>query len=273
MTRVKRLFPEPAELDASAIVAAVDLPSRRRAGGELPHVVACWIASADGRSTLAGRSSGLGNAADRTVFRGLRAEADAILVGTGTLAIERYRRPVRSPEQRARRAALGLAEAPAVLVVTRELSLPVEIPLFQDPAAEVRVLTWSDAELPRLPAQVSVTRLPPGSRDLRSALAAGSAGIRSIVCEGGPTLLGLLLAEDLLDELVVTVAPVFVGAGERPVIADSVAHPLRRFQLAAMYAGDGYVFAHYRRDGLTTGSSAAARSARSGRPPGTGRSG
>ena len=213
---------------------------------ELPHVVAVWIASADGRSTLDGRSSGLSNAADRAVFRGLRAEADALLVGSRTLAIERYRRPVRDPRLRERRVALGLAEEPTVLVVSRELSLPTDIPLLQDPASRVRILTWSDAAPPAVPAQVEVTRLPADARCLRAALkAARSAGIRSIVCEGGPTLLGLLIAEDLLDELVVTIAPMFVGAGEQPVATGGVAHPPRRYRLTALDRDEDHVFARY----------------------------
>jgi len=213
---------------------------------KLPHVVAVWIASLDGRSTLDGRSSGLSNAADRAVFRGLRAEADAILVGSRTLAIERYRRPVRDPRLRERRVALGLAEEPTVLVISRELSLPAEIPLLQDPASRVRIITWSDAEPPAVPAQLEVLRLGPGARGLRAALkAARSAGIRSIVCEGGPTLLGLLIAEDLLDELVVTTAPMFVGAGEEPVVTASIAHPLRRYRLTALNRDGDYIFARY----------------------------
>jgi riboflavin biosynthesis pyrimidine reductase len=247
-TRVRQIFPEPAELDAGQIAATLDLPCRPAADPELPRVVACWIASVDGRSTLDQRSSGLGNAADRAVFRGLRAQADAILVGSRTLAIERYRRPGRSPQLRERRAALGLAEEPTVLVVSRELSLPPEIPLLQDPAAEVRILTWSEAEIPSLPANIDVIRLSRDAPSLRSALAAAhAAGIGSVVCEGGPTLLGLLIAEDLLDELVVTTAPMFVGAGEEPVVAALTAQPPRQYRLVALYCGDDYAFARYTR--------------------------
>jgi riboflavin biosynthesis pyrimidine reductase len=245
-TRVQQIFPAPAELDASEIATSLELPSRPGADPELPRVVACWIASVDGRSTLARRSSGLGSAADRAVFRGLRAQADAILVGSRTLAIERYRRPGRNPGLRERRAALGLAEEPTVLVVSRKPSLPVDIPLLQDPAARVRILTWGDAKVPPLPATVEVTRLPRGAKPMRGALAAAATdGIRSVVCEGGPTLLGLLLAEDLLDELVVSTAPMLVGADELPVVTGSIAHPLRRFRLVALYRGEDHVFARY----------------------------
>lgn len=245
-TRVRQIFPEVAELDAAEIPAALELRSRSGSDPELPRVIACWIASLDGRATLDHRSSGLGDAADRAVFRGLRAEVDAILVGSRTLAIERYRRPGRNLRLRERRAALGLAEEPTVLVVSRELSLPVEVPLLQDPASDVRILTWSDAVLPSIPATVEVSRLPPLGNRMRDALAAvRAAGIGSLVCEGGPTLLALLLSADLLDELVVTTAPVFAGAGEEPVLAGPVADALRRFRLAALYRGEDYVFAHY----------------------------
>jgi riboflavin biosynthesis pyrimidine reductase len=247
-TRVRQIFPEPAELDAGQIAATLDLPSRPAADPRLPRVVACWIASADGRSTLGRRSSDLGNAADRAVFRGLRAQADAILVGSRTLAIERYRRPGRNPQLRERRAALGLAEEPTVLVVSRELSLPPQIPLLQDPASQVRILTWSEAEVPSLPANIDAIRLPGGAPSLRSALgAARAAGIGSVVCEGGPTLLGLLIAEDLLDELVVTTAPMFVGAGEEPIVVALSAQLSRQYRLVALYCGDDYVFARYAR--------------------------
>jgi len=78
-------------------------------------------------------------------------------------------------------------------------------------------------------------------------LPARSAGIRSIVCEGGATLLGLLIAEDLLDELVVTIAPMFVGAGEESVVGGSIAHPLRRYRLTALDRDEDHLFARYAR--------------------------
>jgi riboflavin biosynthesis pyrimidine reductase len=100
--------------------------------------------------------------------------------------------------------------------------------------------------VPPLPATVEITRLTRGAEPMRGALAAARTdGIRSVVCEGGPTLLGLLLAEDLLDELVVSTAPMLVGAGELPVVIGSIARPLRRFRLVALYRGEDHVFARY----------------------------
>jgi len=58
--------------------------------GGAPRCVAVMIATLDGRAAIAGRSVALGHPADRALLRELRAQADAVLVGTGTLADERY---------------------------------------------------------------------------------------------------------------------------------------------------------------------------------------
>ena len=55
------------------------------------------------------------------------------MVGTGTIAIERYGPLARRPEVRERRAALGLPETPLCVTASRSMELPVDAPLFQDP--------------------------------------------------------------------------------------------------------------------------------------------
>ena len=73
---------------------------------ERPRVVAAMIGSLDGHATVDGRAGGLGNPADRAVLRELRAAADALLVGPGTLIAERYA-TVLDPDQRERRERAG----------------------------------------------------------------------------------------------------------------------------------------------------------------------
>ena len=71
-----------------------------------------------------------------------------------------------------------------------------------------------------LAAEVEVIHLDPGEltlttmmRRLRSAY-----DVRSILCEGGPTLFGALLQEDLVDELFLSLAPKLAGGGMAPGI-------------------------------------------------------
>src|SRR5205085_4814330 len=97
------------------------------------------------------------------------------------------------------------------VVVSGRLDLPPDLPLLADPDSHVVVVTHSDRELPDVAARVEYLRepLPAALRTLREEY-----GLRSLLCEGGPTLNATLFAEDLVDELFLTVAPAVAGAGE-----------------------------------------------------------
>jgi hypothetical protein len=85
---MRRLFPDPSPADPAQLIP--DLRLDERAPADRPYVIANFVASADGRATVNGGSTGLGDAGDKAIFRTLRGCADAILAGTGTLAAEHY---------------------------------------------------------------------------------------------------------------------------------------------------------------------------------------
>ena len=161
-----------------------------------PYVVVNFVASADGKATFEGRSGKLGGEADSALFHRLRTQADAVLVGSGTLRAERYGRIVRDPELRAAREAEGLAPDPLACVVSRSLSLPLDIPLFQDPEQRTIVFTSSDERLEGAGPGVSVERLRAEELTLTSALQvpARPPRARSVLCEGGPSCSALCWA-------------------------------------------------------------------------------
>lgn len=184
-----------------------------------PRAIANFALTLDGRAAVGGRSGPIGGIADRAVFHALRGGVDAVLAGTATLAAERYGRLVRDPARRARREAAGLAPDPLAVLVTRSGEVPWDIPLFADAQSRVVIHTVSAAlEVPAVPADVEVVRHPPGTALLAGALThlRHEDGVRSLLCEGGPTLLAALLRDALLDELFLTVAPLLVG-GEEPL--------------------------------------------------------
>jgi riboflavin-specific deaminase-like protein len=185
-----------------------------------PYTIVNFVASADGHAAFQGRSRGLSDPADREIFHGLREHVDAVLVGTGTLRTERYGRLVREPERRRRRAGSGLRPEPLACVISRSGDVPLDIPLFSEPASRVVVFTTTRLETSNLAAEVDLVHLDPGEltlttmmRRLRSAY-----DIRSLLCEGGPTLFGALLREDLVDELFLSLAPKLTGGGAAPAI-------------------------------------------------------
>jgi riboflavin-specific deaminase-like protein len=211
-----QLLPEDASVDVRRLLGGLDLGTAAKS--DRPYTVVNFISSADGRASFQGRSAPLGDQADRQIFHGLREQVDAVFAGTGTLRTERYGRLVRDPQRRRRRIEAGRSPDPLACLVTRSGDVPRDIPLFAEPEARVVVFGPSDLELPELAAEVEVIRLDPGEltfttvmRRLRSDF-----GIRSLLCEGGPTVFSALLWEGLVDELFLTLAPKLTGGGTSP---------------------------------------------------------
>ena len=241
-------------LDAGARRAARDLVAGLGLGAPVgvggrhrPRVVADMVATVDGRAAVQGRSVALGHPANRALLRELRTAVDAILVGSATLAAERYANLL-DDEQRARRVADGRPPHPLIVTLSRALALPDGVPLFDEPGVPIAVYTYAaeDVVAPVLGADLEVVRLGVGTPLLASALAAlGERGVRSVLCEGGPTLLRHLIDGGALDDLLLTVSPL-LAAGGAPTILDG--EPLAvpaGLALRDVHRADDHVFLHY----------------------------
>ncbi len=66
-----------------------------------------------------------------------------------------------------------------------------------------------------------------------------------IVCEGGPTLLGLALEHDLLDQLVLCISPKIVGNDTEKRIVEHAGPLIRELDLLDVAAADGFLFLRY----------------------------
>jgi riboflavin biosynthesis pyrimidine reductase len=187
------------------------------------------VATLDGSATGPdGRAGTINNAADKLVFDLLRALADVVLVGAGTVAAEAYRPIELNDEQRRIRASRGLDGVPTLAVVTRSLRLPDQLldAAGREGMGDLVVLCPRDADLGR--SDELRDRLGPSrvvaAGDVRvspiEALAAlRDRGLRQVLCEGGPTLLSTVVEERALDELCLTWTPLMVG-GTGPRILD-----------------------------------------------------
>ena len=155
-----------------------------RAPDDRPFLYLNMVASADGRATFAGRTEGLGSEADTRLLTELRALADAVLVGTGTVRAEGYGRMVRNAERIARRKAAGLAETPTAVLISRSFEIPWDAGLFAAEDQPVIVYTGGDGPEPDVAAPLEIVRLEdPTPRAVMADLRAR--GVRSLLCEGG----------------------------------------------------------------------------------------
>jgi riboflavin biosynthesis pyrimidine reductase len=218
-----------------------------RSHPERPWVLLNMISSADGATVLGGKSTDLGDSDDLAVFKALRAVPDVILVGAGTARAEHYG-PVKLDDERiARRRELGLEDLPRLAVVTGRLSLDPAARLFSTPDQRPLVITGPAADPERreaLEEVADVTQLD--SLDAASILGA-LGGVRVVLCEGGPSLNGQLVAADLVDELNLTIAPVLVSGESARIVHGEEAVPPVDVALNRVLMGDRALFLRYLR--------------------------
>jgi len=162
---------------------------------------------------------------DRFVLALLRACADAVLVGPGTLAASpkgTWRVDKAYPEAAEAfaelRAARGLPEQPRVAVVTSGISFDPTHPVLEAGAIVLTTETAAPGLTESVPDATEVVGVNDGaSVDLRGAVAAlRERGYGVIVSEAGPTLFGQLVAARLVDELFLTVSPLLAGHALAP---------------------------------------------------------
>jgi len=225
-----------AVLDAVLADAAPAVPGR-------PRTIGMMVAGVDGHATVDGRSGGLGSPEDRAVFRGMRERVDALLVGPGTLNAERYS-TVLDPHQREARVAAGRSAEPPLATITRGLTLDPDLPLLHQSVVDALVYTEADRPFD-VGDRVEVVWLPAATP--AAALAdLHRRGVGTLACEGGPSLLAALVADGLLDELLLTVSPLLVG-GVDPltILAGDIADGPRAVGLRGTWRGGGSLFLHY----------------------------
>ncbi|MFJ8348672.1 pyrimidine reductase family protein [Streptomyces sp. NPDC094153] len=234
------------------LAAAYAYPERGAAAGE-PWLRANMVATLDGAAQHEGRSQPISSAADMRIFGTLRALADVVVVGAETVRQEGYRPARARAEFAALREAAGQGPAPAIAVVTASLELDFSLPLFASPLVPTLVLTGAAAAPERIAAaekagaRVVIAGDGVGVDPARAVRELGGLGHTRLLTEGGPRLLGQMVASGVLDEMCLTISPMLTaGDSQRIVGGPSVTVP-RRFTLASLLEDDGFLFGRYRR--------------------------
>lgn len=213
-----------------------------------PHTFTNFVVSHDGRISFdEPRRSGGGDVSrhsphDTWLMALIRARADAILTGAGTLRVARRHRwlpwetfPADEAALAALRAAEGRAPLPALVVVTGSGDIPPDAASLHVPGRPVIIATTAAGEARARAAVAGLAHaslhVSPGDTvDLAALLAALSAehGVGTLLSEGGGRIYGELLAARQIDEVFTTVSPVVVGnrpppAPPRPALVEGVA--------------------------------------------------
>ncbi len=235
----ERLPTSPEQLAAGLRLAALKPPGR-------PYLGLNMVSSLDGKATVDWRTKGLSSELDRRLFHNLRTQVDAVMIGAGTVRQERYGRLTKSDELRRKRIEEGLAPDPVAVIVSARLDLPADLPILTEPEQRVLIATGSDATLPELAAQVEYVRVGDDLQRLMAYLEEQQ-GIRTVLCEGGPTLNSHLFAADLVDELFLSLNPKIPGgAAALTIVAGRELVEPAELELVSVAEGDGDLFTRWR---------------------------
>ena len=181
-----------------------------------------------------------------------RSEADAIMVGAGTIRRDNPRLVIRSAGRRASRIGRGLPENPARVTLTASGDLDPSARFFDATSGAGPVVYCAAPRASKLQDMLndaaSVIAVPPPV-ELGAVLADLSRrGVHRLLVEGGARLGREFLANGLVDELALTVAPFFVGAAAAPRFAGPGVYPhgpARPMHLAEVRQLDDVVLLRY----------------------------
>jgi riboflavin-specific deaminase-like protein len=242
---MRLLYPECRPTSPTELASGLRLGDR--APADRPYLVLNMVSSLDGKATIDWRTKGLSTELDRQLFHCLRTQADAIMVGAGTVRAERYGRMAKSDELREARAQEGLERDPLAVVVSARLDLPADLPLLNEPEQRVVIATGSDASLPDGLTSGVVYERTGDDLPLLAARLRQEHGVRSVVCEGGPTLNFHLLSAGLVDELWLTLNPKLAGgAAALTIVAGrGLVEPLE-LEPISVAEGEGDLFTRWR---------------------------
>lgn len=242
---MRRLLPEPAEtVDDEMLLADAAAPR-----GSVPFVRFSMVSSLDGRIELGGTSGALGSGPDGRRFALLRAAADAVVVGAGTIVAEGYEGELLSAPLRAARVLAGRPERPATVILSARASLPPLSPALTDSPAPIFVVVAEGADPARvdaLAAHATVITVPANSAPGTITAALAQRGLFHLHHEGGPHVLGRYLAADAIDALALTFTPLLVPAGGGSVAVGTPTAP-RGLRLHLLYEEDSVLLTEYRR--------------------------
>ena len=223
----------------------------------------CWVtghmvAGLDGTASVGGRVGSLSTAPDQALFPRVRQIADIVLVGAETVRREGYG-PIRlSEEAKEQRRRQGRPPNPPLAVVSRSLAFDWTANVFADAPEDARthLITCAAADpVRRAEAEAVATVIVAGDDRVEPAAAMralAELGHRVVLCEGGPTWLGELVAADRLDELCLSISPL-MGGDQLPVSVTPPGAGLAMFELQAAMVEAHTLFLRYERPRETGG--------------------
>lgn len=218
-----------------------------------PKVLVNFALTWDGKvSTRSRTPANFSSPCDKRRLLEIRAMGDALLVGRKTFETDNMTMGIPAADLRQERIERGQPPYPIRVITTASGRLDPKARAFQHPFSPI--LVYSTQAMPgktrEALAAVATLHLAP-ALDLKAMLTELKSRyrVKSLVCEGGPTLLRSLLEQDLVDELFLTLCPRLFGGTEAPTLTGPAGEFLsqsRSLQMISMETSGDECFLRYR---------------------------
>jgi riboflavin-specific deaminase-like protein len=221
-----------------------------------PCVVLHFAITADGKVSTGNRTPArFTSARDKQRLLEVRALADAVLVGRGTLEKDRMSMDLPDQRLRERRMREGKSEYPLRVILSASGNISASSAVFQKGNAPIVIYStekMAPSQRCLLNEHATVHLSESDELDIFWLLRHlyENYRVRSVVCEGGPTLVKALACADTIDEIYLTIAAKIFGGSAAPGLSGLPGEFLpasRRFQLIDIDRGDNECYLRYRR--------------------------
>src|SRR5690242_7248232 len=186
-----------------------------------PKILINFALTADGKiSTAQLTPTTFTSPYDKRRLLEIRSLGDAVMVGRVTLEKDRMTMGLPDEDLRRARLARGQAEYPLRVILSGSRELDASLPVFGRNFSTILLFTGNpEMAAAAWPGHVQVRRSEGGSRpDVGHVLSLlySEYGVRTLVCEGGPTVVRALAERDFIDEIYATIAPKLFGGSNAP---------------------------------------------------------
>jgi riboflavin-specific deaminase-like protein len=220
----------------------------------LPKVIANFALSADGKvTTRKPAPANFTSPEDKARLRWIRSLGDALLVGAKTVAADTMSMGLSDSRLQEERQKRGQSAEPMRVIVSNSGKIDPKWKVFKNTNSPLLVFSTKKmaSSLQARLAPVCDLWLGEKTVNLRFVLRTlrEEYGVKTVICEGGPTLFGAIAAEGLVNELYLTVAPViFGGEGSATLTgkAGGFIEPALRLKLLEVNQGAKELFLHYK---------------------------
>jgi riboflavin-specific deaminase-like protein len=225
-----------------------------------PLVTVHFAVTIDGKASTVGHTPAqFTSSRDKRRLLEVRSQNDAILVAKGTLEKDRMSLGLPDQEFRDERLRRGASAEPLRVIISASGEISSDLPIFKSSGAPIVLYTTSRiAESKRIELESKLTIYEAGKDQVDLAYLLSHLfshyQVRTVVCEGGPTLVRSLAEIDVIDKIVLTIAAKLFGGRLAPAMTGPPGDFLpasRHFRLVNTEIGDNEFYLTYERDACT----------------------